>query len=589
MPHIPKFNPTLVKSYSWLANLILAVILLAPPPGVQADGGCATPSFTVAANFGVGSNPQSVAVGDFNGDGRPDLTVANQGSATVSVLLGNGDGTFAPLMDFSVGLSPSSMAIGDLNGDGRPDLAVANQSSNTVSVLLGNGDGTFAPLMDFSVGTSPSSVAIGDLNGNGRPDLAVANQGSATVSVLLGNGDGTFTPVMNFGVGLSPSSVAVGDLNGDGKPDLAVANFGSDTVSVLLGNGSGSFGGATNFSVGSNPQSVAVGDLNGDGWPDLAVANNGFNNVSVLLNRCPVLTLIKSVNQSSPAPGQLITYTLVINNSGAGNASNAVISDTLPAGLTLAGPVSLTPPGAGQIGTPPSLVNSLTITAGQSVTVTFPVTVNTGLTNGTLITNTAAVTSAEVTMPVTGSVLITVTSIIRTTYLPLLLKNFVVAPDLIVDSLSASSNQVTVVIKNVGNAPVSDAFWVDVYLNPNSAPTGVNQRWQDVGSQGLVWGIQGSALPLNPTASLTLTIGDAYYWGNLSNFVTPLATGLPVYAQVDSVNFLTTYGGVLESHEIIGGAYNNISGTVSTAGETRGLAPVEGKPPSTANEALPPR
>jgi len=240
-------------------------------------------------SYDAGNNPQSVAIGDLNADGRPDLAVANYdfGASTVSVLLGNGDGTFGSKTDFATGDNPVSVAIGDLNGDGRPDLAVANSgfpATNTVSVLLGNGDGTFGSNTDFGTGSEPSSVAIGDLNGDGRPDLAVANeQPPSTVSVLLGNGDGSFGTKTDFGTGASPHSVAIGDLNADGRPDLAVANYGTGTVSVLLGNGAGAFGAKTDFGTDSFPLSVAIGDLNGDGRPDLAVANSSAGTVSVLL------------------------------------------------------------------------------------------------------------------------------------------------------------------------------------------------------------------------------------------------------------------------------------------------------------------
>ncbi len=152
----------------------------------------------------------------------------------VSVLLGNGDGTFGPQRDYVAGHSPYSIAIGDLNGDGKPDLAVANINFYTVSVLLGHGDGTFGSRTDYVAGFSPTSVAIGDLDGDGRPDLAAANYYSNTVSVLLGNGNGTFAPKSDYGAGDRPQSVAIGDVNGDGRPDLVVANGGSNSVSVLL-------------------------------------------------------------------------------------------------------------------------------------------------------------------------------------------------------------------------------------------------------------------------------------------------------------------------------------------------------------------
>ena len=129
------------------------------------------------------------------------------------------------------------MAVGDLNGDGKPDLVVANRGSNTVSVLLGNGQRHLRAATNFAAGTAPYSVAVGDLNGDGKPDLVVANYGSNTVSVLLGTGNGTFAAATNFAVGTAPYSVAVADVNGDGKPDLVVADGGSNDVSVLLNNG----------------------------------------------------------------------------------------------------------------------------------------------------------------------------------------------------------------------------------------------------------------------------------------------------------------------------------------------------------------
>ncbi len=261
-------------------NLLLGLLLSATTTRAQ---GCATPSFGAATNFGVGRAPISVAVGDFNGDGQPDLATANFFSNNVSVLLGNGAGGFGGATNFGAGDFPQSVAVGDFNGDGKPDLATANEDSNNVSVLLGNGDGSFGAATNFGVGITPDSVAVGDFNGDGKPDLAVANYNSGNVSVLLGNGMGGFGAATNFGAGAGPSSVAVGDFNGDGQPDLAVANQASANVSVLLGNGMGGFGAATNFGAGTGPRSVAVGDFNGDGQPDLAVANQASANVSVLL------------------------------------------------------------------------------------------------------------------------------------------------------------------------------------------------------------------------------------------------------------------------------------------------------------------
>ncbi|NCR02364.1 MAG: VCBS repeat-containing protein, partial [Microcystis aeruginosa L211-101] len=190
---------------------------------------------------------------------------------------------FSTPTNFSAGSGLYSVTVGDFNGDGKSDLAVANRDGNNVSVLLGTGTGSFGPATNFTVGNSPASVTVGDFNGDGKSDLAVANNSSNNVSVLLGTGTGSFGPATNFTVGSGPFSVTVGDFNGDGKSDLAVANLLTNNVSVLLGTGTGSFGPATNFTVGSGPLSVTVGDFNGDGKSDLATANNSSNNVSVLL------------------------------------------------------------------------------------------------------------------------------------------------------------------------------------------------------------------------------------------------------------------------------------------------------------------
>jgi hypothetical protein len=233
-------------------------------------------SIQPATTYTVGTTPFSVAVGDFNRDGRLDLALADRSSNTVSVLLGIGDGSFRPAINYAVGSSPVSVAVGDFDGDGTPDLAVANNGSNTVSVLLGNGDGTFRPAVNYVAGSQPNAVVVGDFRGDGILDLAVANATAATsgtVSVLLGNGDGTFQPPMTYTVGTTPASVAVGDFNGDGHLDLAVVNANSNTVSVLLGNGNGTFRAATSYTVGTGPAFVAVGDFNGDGKIDLAVTN----------------------------------------------------------------------------------------------------------------------------------------------------------------------------------------------------------------------------------------------------------------------------------------------------------------------------
>jgi len=257
-----------------------------------------SPIGLIPSSFGAGFSAFSVATGDFNRDGKLDLAVVNSGGNNVSVLLGNGDGTFQSHVDYPTGTQPSSVAIGDFNGDGKLDLAVANENCpsspcgvGSLSILLGNGDGTFQPAVDYATGgPAPYSVVVGDFNQDGKLDLAVANSGPPTpsdVSVLLGNGDGTFQPAVSYSAGEVPAALAVGDFNRDGKLDLAVVDFSCGTpcgrVIVLLGNGDGTFQSPVSYDAGAQPISVAVGDFNGDGKLDLVVANNSSSNVSVLL------------------------------------------------------------------------------------------------------------------------------------------------------------------------------------------------------------------------------------------------------------------------------------------------------------------
>ena len=239
---------------------------------------------------GVGTNAEAIAVGDFNGDGIPDLAVMNA-SQTVTILLGKGDGTFtATATSPQTGASPSAIVIGDFNSDGIPDLAVANEGSNNVSIFLGNGDGTFTAVANQpETGTSPIAMVAGDFNGDGILDLATANYVSDTVTVLLGNGDGTFTASpLSAQTNVAPTPMAVGDFNGDGILDLAVAGgylYPGGQVTILLGNGDGSFTPAAPLTMSQNSYAypIVVGDFNQDGKLDLAIANSYGNSIDIFL------------------------------------------------------------------------------------------------------------------------------------------------------------------------------------------------------------------------------------------------------------------------------------------------------------------
>ena len=247
-----------------------------------------------------GAVPIWPAVADFNRDGNPDLAISVTTTDSVAVLLGNGDGTFQPAVNYTVGGGPQGIATGDVNNDGLPDIVSADECGDdpacrdgTVSVLLGNGDGTFQPRLVFPEGIFPLSVAIADFNGDHRPDLAIANPcgtdeacvSLGSVGIMLGNGDGTFQPVVNY-----PATdnltvrVDVGKFNHDGHPDVVALNVQDSNITVLTGNGDGTFQPGDNYIVGLTPIGVAIGQFNQDNAFDLAVADENSFEVSVLLN-----------------------------------------------------------------------------------------------------------------------------------------------------------------------------------------------------------------------------------------------------------------------------------------------------------------
>jgi hypothetical protein len=265
------------KVVSVLALAILAVV----PASAQ------TYTFN-HADYSTGIGPQTLAIGDFNGDGVKDIVTGNTNSSahTVSVLLGKRDGTFEPNVDYAAGGAPSSVAVGDFNGDGKLDIIVVYGFENaSVGVLLGNGDGTFKPVISTTAGPAGESIAVGDFNGDKKLDIAIADNESPNVGVdvMLGNGDGTFKAPVNYPTAGDPRMVVVADLNGDKKLDLATVNSATQTISVLLGTGSGSFGAHTDFNTAQSCISLAVGDLRRVSKIDIVAGCQSNGQVEVLL------------------------------------------------------------------------------------------------------------------------------------------------------------------------------------------------------------------------------------------------------------------------------------------------------------------
>jgi VCBS repeat protein len=320
----------------------VAVILLGALALVLGIAAVALAGFDPATSYPTGdtgtlAESLDVAIGDFSGDGKPDLAVSNRGDNNVSILRGDGSGKFGAAHNYKAGSMPLGLVVGDWNGDGREDLAAANQSdiggvtvmlnngsgfskhhypagtgssyvlaarftadqrpdlavsnsrASTVSILRGMADGKFAKIGDIATSPDPFGLAVSDFNHDGKRDVAVIDtrrNDKTKVQVFRGNGDGTFKAPLDIFVGQGANQMAVGRINGDSIPDLAVADFSLDEVDVLIGNGNGTFRTPKAFPAGSNPADVALGDFNGDGKIDLAVTGDDTpGRLSVLMRK----------------------------------------------------------------------------------------------------------------------------------------------------------------------------------------------------------------------------------------------------------------------------------------------------------------
>jgi hypothetical protein len=270
-----------MKSTLWVSALILATLALAT---ADASAG----QFKKAVYYAAGQRPYGVVATQLTGSGNVDLVVADYGTSQIFVLLGNGNGTFQKPMKFSI-TAPIALAVGDFNGDGKADLVVAeypDAGESTIAILLGDGTGKFRQSSSYPSGVETTGVAVADFNGDGDEDVAVANK-AGNVMVFFGTGKGTLKKPATYNLpgNTIPYRIAAGDLHGDHSPDLAVAEGGNGSVAVLLNDGTGHFGKPVTYNAGGGEVvDVKIADLRNDGRNDLVIAN-GSAGMVVLLNK----------------------------------------------------------------------------------------------------------------------------------------------------------------------------------------------------------------------------------------------------------------------------------------------------------------
>ncbi len=286
-------------------------------------------SFATRIDIPTGTLPYMIAVADLDGDGKPDIASPNWISSNVATFRNTstvGNISFAAHVDFATGADPEGIAIGDIDGDGKPDMAVAGYGTSVASVFRNIstvGTINFAPKVDFTTQTNVSHIAIGDLDGDGKPDLALSSLSYNGFSALRNTssvGSVSFAPKVDFLTGNYPEGIAMGDLDGDGKPDIVTGDLTAGSISTLHNTsivGTLSFAAHQDYLAGVHAYGVVIGDMDGDARPDIAVANSNATTISTFLNQCPLTTSIASVSKTS----ELIIYP---------NPNNGVFDIILP-------------------------------------------------------------------------------------------------------------------------------------------------------------------------------------------------------------------------------------------------------------------
>jgi sugar lactone lactonase YvrE len=343
------------------------VLGTAPLSAASLQNGFTPYTLYPVANMNNGNTGGTIgpAIGDFNGDGRPDYAVPTNAGPVV-ILLGAGNGTFTNGTSITTTspFEPTSVVVGDFNGDGKQDLAVLSAAgTGSVNIYLGNGNGTFQAASNYPVAASTSAsrlLAVGDFNRDGIQDLVASNSALNQVAVILGNGDGSFQAPAYYPVGGNPWNVVVGDLNQDGFLDLAVSSDGSSSISVLQGNGDGTFKAYTAVNTGaSQVGSVAIGDFNGDGYPDLASTSAPDNSIYILLNKATATPSFQApvpylLTDGTPTPGPYYLTIGDFNRDGildiiSANNGNATVGIMLGTATGAFGAMTYYPVGSGDI------------------------------------------------------------------------------------------------------------------------------------------------------------------------------------------------------------------------------------------------
>ena len=525
------------------------------------------------------------------------------------------------------------------NIQGTGSMGLINIGSNTFTGnpfgvdLVTNGTAS----IDFDIHDNPTmngertqvNIAANDLvhnNGVGptmegyirNNTITTSPTGSTFIAVwVVSDGDGNITidinnnTVTNFG----DSGIDVESRGGTGDVHARIANNSASTTAtfplagLFLRSGNGTVG-ETNLlcvNVSSNNMNAGSGAV-GDYYLDRFLTATTFQIQGLTpASATPAQAEAYIVTTDSAPPATAFaengTYTAATCSTVSFAAAQLLTAETSSRTRGLAAPISR----AARAVTTTLNYSVGALPPGKSITLIFDVTITDPLPeNVTQVSNQGQVEGSNFTTIVTddpdtvapNDPTVTVLDVatnpsVTTIYLPLVARHYAAAPDLVVQAVNLSGSNVQVVIKNQGGAAVADEFYVDLYVNPNPVPTGVNQVWDDGRStQGIVWGVLSSAFPaLQPGGVLTLTLGDAYILPALSNFSGPLPAGAPVYVQVDSANTLTTYGGVLENHEIAGGAYNNILGPITVSAALPGFTIRDGSssPSSDRLSALPRR